>query len=364
MQDLLIYCVLFVSIPIESSVIFWQNSPGNFARIHRGGPGQQAGGLNNPVAIIREQKNEQLPPDQFSNNLHPFVHFAANDVTALDTNNQLIKEQIQFPFSNTVSRAGKLFQLESDDITEEEDLRRKTQFIEENIKKSSELSSRIKILLRKKLEKLLPQLHQVKKKSEVELGRKKDKSPSSFLDNLIEHLNSKKLGLSKESENSNGLDDGLMFFKTAGLVKKKLARQKFDTDSNESIFEDKDFEKLLKEVGLPIKKKLDHHNDSDVLNPFHSFLEEEENKVETEREILSQEVSEFFHQLQGKQVLLYITIPIHCCFFSQENRENEENEMKKAKIIIASKLRKFPVEYLVQVWPRHKVIRKLNSLYH
>ena len=205
--------------------------------------------------------------------------------------------------------------MESDGITEEENLHRKTQFIEENIKKSSELSSRIKILLRKKLEKLLPQLHQVKKESEVELGRKKDTSPSSFLDNLIEHLNSNKLGKSKESKNSNGLDDGLKFFKTAGLVKKKLARQKFDTDSNESIFEDKDFEKLLKEVGLPIKKKLDHHNDSEVLNPFDSFLEEEENKVETEREILSQEVSELFHQLQGKQVLLYITIPIHCCFF-------------------------------------------------
>ena len=303
LQDLVIYCVVFIFIPIESSVIFWQNSPGNFARIHRGGPGHQAGGLNSPVAVIREQKTEQPPQDQFSNNLHPFVHFATNDVTVLDTNNQFNSEHVQFPFYNPVPRVENTFEMKVDEIdaNDDEEIERKARFIEQNIKKSSELSAKIKILLRKKLGLLLPQLKEVEK-TKVQEEDKRDRNPGSFLDNLIETMESLK-SESNESEEFDELDDGLLFFKNAGLIRRKFNNKK-DYESLESSSENNEFAKLLRQAGLTFEKKFDEEEENEEdSHPFDSFLEEEEYEVETERELLSQEVSELFLQLQGNNRL-------------------------------------------------------------
>ena len=67
------------------------------------------------------------------------------------------------------------------------EIERKARFIEENIKKSSELSAKIKLLLRKKLGILLPQLKEVEK-TKVQLKNKRNRNPGSFLDNLIETM--------------------------------------------------------------------------------------------------------------------------------------------------------------------------------
>ena len=295
----------------EAAVSFWQTSPGSFARIQIGG-GQQKQHQQQAQRAPSYLPQQQLffvppPPPQIasrfslgarsSNHVAPFVHFsgAASD-------HHLRSKLIQTPLSANKEgnpREGKRVRDEANDAfksnhdevsvkknKKNETARNDKQLIVENLKEVSGLGSTLKQHLRNKLEKLRSRQNQGKSIINVLLEKSKDQEflqdktdgrVSNFLKRLIEIVeekeqfeeefdddNEKDYLVLKEDIVTNEIDEGMSFFKQAGL------------------FPDDDIKQQQKTF------------------PFSNFLDVEKEAVQDETEDLAQEISSLLSQLEGK----------------------------------------------------------------
>lgn len=325
----------------EATVSFWQTSPGSFARIQIG---QQQLLQRAPSYLPQQQIVFVTPPSrqltaesrgvsgtQFSNHIAPFVHFSAVASTPpLDPRKvHLMSTFLQTPFiaekQGGRSRKGKRVEDNDADESKNDNVplekkkseRNDKQLIVDNLKEVSGLGSILKQRLRNKLKNLRSRQKHDKSSVKVFLEKSRDQEflqdktdgrEGNFLNRLIQIVeeeeeefeeefddNEKDYLIIQEEIESNEIDEGMAFFKQAGLIP------------------DDDIKQQQKTFAFP----------------YGNILDEEEEAVEVETKDLAQEISSLLSQLE-------------------ETGDHEDTMMRKAKKIIKTKLEKFPLNFLLQ----------------
>ena len=296
----------------EATVSFWQTSPGSFARIQIG---QQQLLQRAPSYLPQQQIVFVTPPSrqltaesrgvsgtQFSNHIAPFVHFSAVASTPpLDTREvHLMSTFLQTPFiaekQGGRSRKGKRVEDNDADESKNDNVplekkkseRNDKQLIVDNLKEVSGLGSILKQHLRNKLKNLRSRQKHDKSSVKVFLEKSRDQEflqdktdgrEGNFLNRLIQIVeeeeeefeeefddNEKDYLIIQEEIESNEIDEGMAFFKQAGLIP------------------DDDIKQQQKTFAFP----------------YGNILDEEEEAVEVETKDLAQEISSLLSQLEGR----------------------------------------------------------------
>ena len=300
----------------EATVSFWQTSPGSFARIQIGQQQQQQQLLQRAPSYLPQQQvvfvtppSPQLTAEsrgvsgtQFSNHIAPFVHFSAVASTPPPDPRKvhLMSTFLQTPLiaekEGGRSRKGKT--VEEDDADESKNdktevtLEKKKgermdkQLIVDNLKEVSGLGSILKQHLRNKLKKLRSRQKHDKSIVKVFLEKSRDQEflldntdgrEGNFLNRLVQAVeeeeefeeefddNETDYLIKQEEIESNEIDEGMSFFKQAGLIPDDDIKQQQKTFSF----------------------------------PYRNILDEEEEAVEVETKDLAQEISSLLSQLEG-----------------------------------------------------------------
>ena len=290
----------------EATVSFWQTSPGSFARIQIGQQQHQHQVQRTPSYLPQQQSVFVTPSQphltaerrgvsgtQFSTNIAPFVHFSYTLAPSLNTRKVYLNKTPIIAGKEGRSRKGK--RVEEDDAVEsmndktqvtldkKKSERNDKQLIVDNLKEVSGLGSILKQHLRNKLKKLRSrQKHDEsivkgfpEKSRDQEFQQDKtDGREANFLNRLSQIAeeeeefvdNEKDYSILQEDIESNKIDEGMAFFKQAGL------------------FPDDDIKQKQKTIPFPIR----------------NILDEEEEAVEVETKNLAQEISSLLSQLEGR----------------------------------------------------------------
>ena len=260
----------------EAAVSFWQTSPGSFAKIQIGGGQQkqhQQQAQRVPFYLPQQQSYFAPPPQQIgvrrivsgaqSNHIAPFVHFSASP-PSLNRDLQLKSTIFQaYPSADKEgrSREGRrdrenrngAFELKHDKVS-----------VKKN--KKNETDRNVKQLKVDNLEEFFQGKTDGREnflKRVVEIVEKEGQFDEEFDDN-----NEKDYLVTQEDIVTNEIDEGMSFFKQAGL------------------FPDDDIKQQQKTL------------------PFQNFLDVEKEAVENETEDLAQEISSLLAQLEGNSYKL------------------------------------------------------------
>jgi len=324
----------------DGSVVFWQIAPGNFARIQRGNmipsikqlEDEQKIIPNHQLSTIREQKTIQPTLGQFSNNLHPFVHFSSNDALVGTPNNHLMNQFLQPPILKIIDDDElNLPKKQLDSIRENDNVipnakinsksKENTKATKNSIAKLGEFQTPKSAKKNYSLASSylpIPVKESKNPISEDSLMKKIIKKNSgSFLERLIDVMEEEKNSVEDEKEKSKvegkersgkSFEDDyfeqLRFFSDVGLFDHNLADEESVATSYEDEFE----------YEIP---------------SFDSILDQEEEDVIEESEVLANQI-------------------IDLVDFLKESEQFEEDQEREAKRIIQTKLRRVPLEDLIR----------------
>ena len=259
----------------EAAVSFWQTSPGSFAKIQIGG-GQQKQHQQQAQRVpfyLPQQQSYFAPPPQLigvrrivsgaqSNHIAPFVHFsAAASPPSLNRDLQLRSKIFQtYPSAN---KEGRSREGRGDRDNKNDAIESKHDEVSMKKNKKNETDRNVKQLKVDKLKEFFKDKTHGKVsnflKRVVEIVEKEEQFDGEFDDD-----DEKDYLVTQEDIVTNEIDEGMSFFKQAGL------------------FPDDDIKQQQKTI------------------PFQNFLDVEKEAVENETEDLAQEISSLLSQLEGK----------------------------------------------------------------
>ena len=261
----------------EAAVSFWQTSPGSFAKIQIGGGQQkqhQQQAQRVPFYLPQQQSYfAPPPPPQLigvrsivsgaqSNHIAPFVHFsAAASPPSLNRDLQLRSKIFQtYPSAN---KEGRSREGRGDRDNKNDAIESKHDKVSMKKNKKNETDRNVKQLKVDKLKEFFKDKTHGKVsnflKRVVEIVEKEEQFDGEFDDD-----DEKDYLVTQEDIVTNEIDEGMSFFKQAGL------------------FPDDDIKQQQKTF------------------PFQNFLDVEKEAVENETEDLAQEISSLLSQLEGK----------------------------------------------------------------
>ena len=324
----------------DGSVVFWQIAPGNFARIQRGNmipsikqlEDEQKIIPNHQLSTIREQKTIQPTLGQFSNNLHPFVHFSSNDALVGTPNNHLMNQFLQPPILKIIDDDElNLPKKQLDSIRENDNVipnakinsksKENTKATKNSIAKLSEFQTPKSAKKNYSLASSylpIPVKESKNPISEDSLMKKIIKKNSgSFLERLIDVMEEEKNSVEDEKEKSKvegkersgkSFEDDyfeqLRFFSDVGLFDHNLA----DEESDEISFDSNEELKFFNDVGLFDHDLVDEESVATSyedefeyeIPSFDSILDQEEEDVIEESEVLANQIIDLVDFLKGK----------------------------------------------------------------